>query len=168
MKPNIIVNNKEHLQKLIQEEIQNNGNQCDLNHIDVSKVTSMSELFMNSSFNGNISKWDVSNVEIMDSLFENSNFNGDISKWNVSKVETIHQMFIDSDFDGDISEWKPTSLSMLLHVNEIFSRHKASVPYWTKFVNYDDRTRAINNYWLQKELEQNLSINKNEVKKPKI
>jgi surface protein len=46
-------------------------------------------MFMNSKFNGDISKWDISNVENMNTMFWNSKFNSDISNWNVSKVEIM-------------------------------------------------------------------------------
>lgn len=53
----ITVNNKEELERLINQRIEQRGPKCDLNDIDVSRVTDMSELFMNSAFNGDISSW---------------------------------------------------------------------------------------------------------------
>ena len=37
-------------------------------------------------------------------MFLNSDFNGDISKWNVSNVRNMHFMFGHSVFDKDISK----------------------------------------------------------------
>ena len=130
----IVAENKEHLKKIIEERISKFGPNCDLNDIDVSGITDMSELFywidkpelqfngdisqwdvskvtdmscmfMYSKFNGDISQWDVSNVTDMYEMFHNSKFNGDISQWDVSKVTDMCAMFVGSQFNGDISQW---------------------------------------------------------------
>ena len=97
--------NKSELMKIIKDTIKKEGNNCDLNFIDTSAITDMSELFFGSVFNGDISKWDVSNVKDMYNMFLKSKFNGDISKWDVSNVKTMDYMFSDSKFNGDISKW---------------------------------------------------------------
>ena len=79
--------------KHVNEAINQKGPNADLRHIDVSAVTDMSYLFMDTDFNGNISNWDVSNVENMTSMFQRSTFDGDLSKWNVSKVKEYDQCF---------------------------------------------------------------------------
>merc|ERR1712137_1494580 len=53
---------------------------------DVSKVTSMREMFLSAIlFTSDISKWDVSSAQDMSHMFKAArSFNGDISKWDVS------------------------------------------------------------------------------------
>lgn len=81
------------LKELISYRIENEGENCNLNDIDVSSITDMSNLFFGIKFNGDISKWDVSNVTDMYCMFSTTHFNGDISKWNVSKVKNMCCMF---------------------------------------------------------------------------
>ena len=102
---NLRPNSKKELEKLIERRIKEQGPNCDLNDIDVSRITDMGGLFIYlSEFNGDISGWDVSRVEDMSYLFDNSNFNGDISKWDVSNVKDMSGMFHCSKFNGDISK----------------------------------------------------------------
>ena len=68
----IVVNSKEELKELINQRIKEQGPKCDLNDIDVSKITDMSYLFIESDFNGDISGWDTRNVETMEDIFTRS------------------------------------------------------------------------------------------------
>ena len=96
--------NKKELKELIDQLIEERGPNCDLNDIDVSKVTDMSYMFADSEFDGDISEWDVSNVKRMDYMFAYSQFKGDISKWDVSKVTDMSHMFADTKFSYDLSK----------------------------------------------------------------
>ena len=98
------------LEKLINKLIKERGYKADLNDIDTSEITDMSDLFWSSKFNGDISEWDVSNVTNMKSMFDNCEFNGDISEWDVSNVTDMTRMFMDSEFNGDISDWDVSSV----------------------------------------------------------
>ena len=95
---------KEELQDIIKQRIKEEGNEVDLNDIDVSKVTDMSALFEGTDFNGNISKWDVSNVINMRYIFSGcKSFNQDISNWDVSNVIDTFSMFLGCEsFNQDI------------------------------------------------------------------
>jgi surface protein len=113
--------NKDELVKMIKQEIKQNGYECSLNHIDVSKITDMEELFAPEKyhgynlheFNGDISQWDVSNVKYMNYMFYASEFNRDISGWDVSNVTNMTGMFKQSNFDGDISDWDVSNVNFM-------------------------------------------------------
>ena len=102
---------KDELKKIIKRRIESEGNECNLNDIDTSNITDMSDLFKDSEFNGDISKWDVSNVTDMGGMFRFSEFNGDISNWDISNVTTTEGMFVSSTFTGDISKWNVSNVT---------------------------------------------------------
>jgi surface protein len=110
MQRSTIIATDDTIHQIVKDEIAKYGDNADLNHIDVSKVTEMGVLFAYSDFNGNISQWDVSNVKDMHSMFQYSKFNGDLSQWNVSNVKNIGCIFYDSRFNGDISQWDVSSV----------------------------------------------------------
>ena len=113
-------NTKEELIEIIVKRINEDGTTCDLNDIDVSRITDMSYLFsefdktdtgrLNThkemhNFDGDISKWNVSNVKNMRKMFAGSAFGGGISEWDVSNVTNMSGMFMGSYFNDDISKW---------------------------------------------------------------
>ena len=108
---------KDELKEIIKQRIKDEGNEVDLNDIDVSNITDMSNLFEDLDFDGDISNWDVSNVKNMSGMFYMCNkFNKDISSWDVSKVTDMSYMFyMCSKFNQDISSWDVSN------VNDIYS-----------------------------------------------
>ena len=135
------------LRDLVYDTIHKKGPLCDLNFIDVSLITNMSQLFRDSEFNGDISQWDVSNVTNMKNMFNKSKFTGDISQWNVSKVKNMESMFESSSFNGDISQWNVsnvTNMRMLFYDSEF----KGDISNWnvSKVTNMEGMFGEIKGY----------------------
>ena len=87
---------KKELQKIIIETIDREGNECDLNFIDTSLITDMSNLFcVMHDFNGKINKWDVSNVKDMSGMFWYANFfNQPLDSWQVNSFPFKEDIFV--------------------------------------------------------------------------
>jgi hypothetical protein len=74
----------------------------------------------------------------MDNMFEKKNINFDLSKWKP------YNLYIDPSFPLDFDV------------------------YWAKIVDKEERRKAIDSYWLEKELQKDLINNEVEKKKLKI
>ena len=73
---------KEELKDIINQLIDERGNEGDFNDIDTSEITDMSGLFKNmKKFNGDISNWDISNVTDMSYMFYGSSLANNPPKW---------------------------------------------------------------------------------------
>ena len=158
----ILVKDGYHLQDLIGENLKLHGNNCDLNHLDVSQVKDMSSIFLHSQFNGNISKWNVSNVVNMNDMFRHSIFNGDISKWDVSRVIDMNYMFRGTEFTGDLTQWTPYKLE---HKIYMFFHCPATPPYWSLAT---DTLAAIKLKELKDKLDEEMTHNQTCLNKIKI
>ncbi len=106
------------------------GEDCNLNILDVSKVVKMDGLFTShKKYNGDISQWNVSKVTSMSNMFKGSKFNGDISNWNTSKVVDMSKMFVKSQFIKDISQWDVSKVS---NMKQMFksSKFNGDISQW--------------------------------------
>ena len=105
----------------------------DLNFIDTSKITDMSNLFMNCEYDIDVSNWDVSNVINMGCTFYNCNmFTGKgLENWDVSNVTNMSDMFYYcKKFDCDLSDW---NISNITRWKNMFGGcDKMSIPNWYK------------------------------------
>ena len=83
-----IPTSKDELRSLIEQELERQGKDADLNHIDVSGIDNMSLLFNKLNIrNIKIDEWNTGNVTNMSYMFMDCrNFNCDLSRWDVSKV----------------------------------------------------------------------------------
>ena len=91
-----------------------------INDWDVSKVTNMSELFINANINEPLNKWDVSNVTDMSAMFLRcDNFNFPLDSWNVSNVTTMDDMFsICTEFNQPLESW---NVSKVINMSFMFN-----------------------------------------------
>ena len=105
MNHSTIAVDKAHLRELVLDAIATYGPQCNLNHIDVSRVEDFSKLFALSPFDGDISQWNTENATSFREMFMGSSFNGDVSKWNTANVLDTTQMFRSSAFAGNVEHW---------------------------------------------------------------
>ena len=125
---------KEELIKNIKELL--NKGETNLNCIDTSEITDMSNLFYNSKFeninNIEVSNWDVSNITNMDSMFnECINFNCDLSKWDVSNVTNMKYMFQNCEnFQAkDLDKWNVSNVKNMEYMFDNCMKLK-KIPSW--------------------------------------
>ena len=145
----------------------------DLSEWDVSNVTNMHDMFMESTNTNtiNISKWNVSNVTDMSRMFsycdltdidlyewdvsnvtnmhdmfmESKNTNTiNISKWNVSNVTDMSRMFSNCDIDTDLSEWDVSNVTDMYAMFDNCKTFNQTLNSWN-VSNVTDMSRMFSN-----------------------
>jgi surface protein len=101
----------------------------------------------------------------MNGMFFDSYFTKDISNWDVSKVKDMAVMFYNAKYNQDLNNWKPLSL---VEVDRTFEDYSGPIPYWANFNDNQSIKKAVEKYWLQKELDSALPSNNNSSKKIKV
>ena len=99
---------KEQLRSIIKQELERQGPDADLNHIDVSEITGMSWLFCCLDVcDIKIDSWNVSNVRTMESMFDGCDrFIGTgLDNWNTENVAIMTNMFRDCDAIVKLPRW---------------------------------------------------------------
>ena len=118
------------------KELFNKG-ETNLNCIDTSKITDMSNLFDSGNYNKSldnidISKWNVSNVKYMQFMFDGyENFNCDLSNWDVSKVENMKGIFSWCiNFNCDLSKWDVSKVENMDFMFENCKKFDCDLSNW--------------------------------------
>lgn len=112
------------IKKIVAKELKRLGHDADLNHIDTSEVTDMSNVFscddnyLGESYNDlnpDISKWNTSKVTSMTQMFlKCKKFNCDISGWDTHNVTTMGYMFFGcTEFNRDLPYWDVRSVTSM-------------------------------------------------------
>ena len=98
---------------------------------DVSHVTDMSNMFLESGFNQPIGTWNVSNVTNMGSMFRGAGgFNQDIGNWNVSKVNNMSYIFLNTPFNQYIGNWNVSNVTDMSYMFGLASAFNQNIGNW--------------------------------------
>ena len=123
---------KDELMKEIRKRLRKH--QTNLNDINTSRITDMSNLFVDIKLRQNIdiSQWDVSNVKDMHNMFYGyKNFNCHLSKWNVSSVENMNCMFFNCQkFNCDLSKWDVSNVEDMSNMFDGCRKFNSDLSKW--------------------------------------
>jgi len=120
------------LDKLMQVLIGRRGDEGDFNDVDTSLITTMSYLFNNSKFNGDISGWKFPNVRHMNSMFNGATaFNRPIGNWKFPNVIGMSYMFAGAtSFNQDIGKWEFPNVNNMSNMFEGATSFDQNISGW--------------------------------------
>jgi uncharacterized repeat protein (TIGR01451 family) len=109
---------------------------------DLSQVTDLSSMFaMCLNFNQPINHWDVSNVTDMSEMFMNTGYNQPLNSWNVSNVTNMEKMFYISDFDQPLNNW---DVSNVMNMKMMFANNPLNWYFFNQPLNTWDVSNVTN------------------------
>lgn len=120
-------NTKDELKELIKKLIEERGNEANLNDIDITKITNLTNLFNGTVWDGDISEWDVSNVTDMSYMFLYSYFTGkntDFSLWDISNVTNMMGMFQGSELSNKVKGLDKWNIKNVNNISYMFAKCK--------------------------------------------
>lgn len=113
----------------------------DINDWDVSRVTDMSFLFAETTFDAPLDRWVVSGVTNMNSMFKNCTlFNQSLNGWNVSEVRDMNEMFFGCvKFNEPLNEWNIRNVRSTVSMFEGCSSFDQNLHHWLPSKNVNTR-----------------------------
>ena len=150
----LVPKDKLELCKMIEDEMDQQGVDPDLNHIDVSNVIDLSYVFHSDKLRKirqpKMDEWDTSNATTMAGMFADcTDFNADLSKWDISNVTNMYEMFRHClKFNQDLSKWNVSNVEVLSAMFHYCIKFTSDLSKWdvSKAYNLGGMFRRCENF----------------------